>query len=86
MDWSMDCSIMQEAIIQELYHVSCKKRCQNTGFKNSVYLCFNCEKIGSSTKSKKKKRKVDDIKKQLEIVFSIDTSTLMMAMEHFKIQ
>ena len=29
---------------------------------------------------------MDDIKKQLEIVFSMDTSTLKMTVEHFKFQ
>ena len=29
---------------------------------------------------------IDDIKKQLEIVFSMNTSTLKMTVEHFKIQ
>ena len=38
-------------------------------------------------KSEKKKRKrMVDLKKQLEIVFSMNTSTLKMAVEHFKIQ
>ena len=37
--------------------------------------------------SKKKKRKrMDGLKKQLEIVFSMNTSTLKMTVEHFKIQ
>ena len=41
-------------------------------------------------KSEKKKRKrfdlMDDLKKQLEILFPINTSTLKMTVEHFKIQ
>ena len=34
---------------------------------------------------KKKRKRLDDIKKQLEIVFSMNTS-LKMTVEHFKIQ
>ena len=51
----------------------------------TVYLCFNCEKRQAKSEKKKRKR-MDDIKKQLEIVFSMNTSTLKMAMEHFKLQ
>ena len=32
------------------------------------------------------KKEMEDIKKQLEIVFSTDTSTLKMIVEHFKFQ
>ena len=35
---------------------------------------------------KKKRKRMDDIKKQLEIVFSTDTSTLIETVEHFKFQ
>ena len=33
-----------------------------------------------------KKKRMDGLKKQLEIVFSMNTSTLKMTVEHFKIQ
>ena len=52
----------------------------------TVYLCFNCEKQVRAKSEKKKRKRMDDIKKQLEIVFSMNTSTLKMAVEHFKIQ
>ena len=69
-----------DAIIQELYHDLWKKRCQNTGINKWIYQCFNCGKSKVRKKEKKVKamnityRIMDDIKKQLEIVFSEDTS------------
>ena len=43
--------------------------------------------VKKQAKSEKKKRKrMGDIKNEPEIVFSMNTSTLIMAVEHFKIQ
>ena len=55
MDWNMDCSIIQEAIIQELY-----RRCQNAGvnkWKNclSTYVLIVKNRCKQSQKKRKEK-------------------------------
>ena len=53
-------------------------------WKLSAYVLIVKKKQAKS--EKKKRKRMDDIKNEPEIVFSMNTSTLIMTMEHFKIQ